>query len=263
MTASALYTGLVTHRRARPVAHALRYRVFMLLLDLDEAPALARGLRWFGFDRRGLLSFRQADHGEGTPGGLRGWVDTQLRAGGIEAGGAIRVLCMPRVLGFAFNPLTVFFCYAVDGKIAATLYEVNNTFGQRHAYLLPAHGRQDMIAQECDKDFHVSPFMDMAMRYRFRICPPHEDVSIGIQVLDDRGVVLAASFSGARHALTDRAMLREVLAMPLQGAKVLGGIHWEALKLWLKGLKLRPAPPLPSSLVSLPKLPPSKAVLAP
>ena len=251
MTASALFTGLVTHRRVRPVPHALRYRVFMLLLDLDEAPALGAALRLFGYDRPALLAFRSKDHGEG--GALRPWIETHLAAAGLPAGGAIRVLCMPRVLGFAFNPLTVFFCYAPDGKLHATIYEVNNTFGQRHAYLLPVDARQDLVVQECEKAFHVSPFMDMAMRYRFRIVPPTEDVSVGIQVLDAEGLVLAAAFSGDRAKLTDRMILREVLRMPVQGAKVLGGIHWEALKLWLKGLKLRPEPPMPSIPVSMPK----------
>jgi DUF1365 family protein len=260
MTASALYTGLVSHRRTRPAVHALRYRVFMMLLDLDEAPALNRRLRLFRFDRRGVLSFHQRDHGDGTKGGLRGWVETQLQAAGMPTGGAIGVFCMPRVFGYAFNPLTVFFCHGLDGKLLATIYEVNNTFGQRHAYVLPAGGRQDLVAQECEKAFHVSPFMDMDLRYRFRIIPPHEEVSIGIQVLDAHGIILAASFSGDRQPLTDRAMLREILAMPLQGAKVLGGIHWEAAKLWLKGVKLRPAPPLPARPVSIPLSPTTTTV---
>jgi DUF1365 family protein len=251
VTASALYTGLVTHRRSRPVAHALRYRVFMLLLDLDEAAMLTRLLWCFGVDRRRLTGFRQSDHGAGAAAGLRDWVATHLRAGGLPAGGAIRILCMPRVLGYAFNPLTVFFCYAPGGALQAVLYEVNNTFGQRHGYLLPVAGRTDLVQQECAKAFHVSPFLDMALRYRFRILPPGEDVSIGIQVLDEQGIILSASFSGVRRALTDRALLGAVLGMPMQGAKVLAGIHWEALKLWMKGMKLRPEPPPPATDVTL------------
>jgi DUF1365 family protein len=251
MTASALYMGVVTHRRVRPVLHSLRYRVFMLLLDLDEAPALTRGLRFFGVDRRRLAAFRQRDHGAGAAAGLRDWVEGYLHQAGLPAGGAIRVLCMPRVLGFAFNPLTVCFCYAPAGNLQAVLYEVNNTFGQRHGYLLPVEGRGDLVQQDCAKAFHVSPFLDMALRYRFRIVPPGEDVSVGIQVVDEKGVVLAASFSGARRALTDRAVLGAVLAMPLQGAAVLLGIHWEALKLWLKGMRLRPEPPMPAVAVTV------------
>jgi DUF1365 family protein len=260
---SAFYTGRVTHRRTRPVAHALRYRVFMLLLDLDEAPALERRLRLFG--RRRLLAFREADHGDGAAGGLRGWVERHLAAAGLAAGGAIRVLCMPRVLGHAFNPLTVYFCHAPGGGLQALIYEVNNTFGQRHAYLLPAGGAAGagagVIAQECGKDFHVSPFMDMDLRYRFRVTPPGESVGIGIQVVDDAGLLLAASFHGARLALTDRAILGQVLRMPVQGAKILLGIHWEALKLWTKGVRLRPSPAMPASCMSLPV--PAPPVLAP
>jgi DUF1365 family protein len=247
MTETALYTGLVTHRRTRPVPHALRYRLFMLLLDLDEAPALRR--RLFRFDAPGILSFHQKDHGDGT-GDLRAWVSTHLREAGYQSAGAIRILCMPRVLGFAFNPLTVYFCHAPDGKLQATIYEVNNTFGSRHAYVLPANGRH-LIAQECAKDFHVSPFLDMALRYRFRIIPPSQDVAIGIHALDERGIILTASFSGTRAPLTDRALLRALLSMPMQGAGVLAGIHWEALKLFMKGVKLRPQPPAPVSPVSI------------
>jgi DUF1365 family protein len=251
MSASALYTGLVTHRRSRPVAHKLRYRVFMLLLDLDEAALLTRGLRLFGVDRRRLTGFRQSDHGAGGVAGLRDWVETHLRKAGLPTGGAIRILCMPRVLGYAFNPLTVLFCHAPGGALQAVLYEVNNTFGQRHGYLLPVTGRADLVQQECAKEFHVSPFLDMALRYRFRIVPPGEDVAIGIQVLDEQGVILAASFSGVRQALTDRAILGAVLGMPVQGAMVLAGIHWEALKLWMKGMTLRPEPKLPATDVTI------------
>jgi DUF1365 family protein len=251
MTASALYTGLVTHRRTRPVLHALRYRVFMMLLDLDEGPVLRKTMRLFRFDAPGLLSFRQRDHGDGG-GHLRPWAESQLREAGYPDCGAIRILCMPRVMGFAFNPLTVFFCYAPAGKLQAIIYEVNNTFGQRHAYVLPANGNE-LIAQECGKDFHVSPFLDMALIYRFRIIPPNEDVSVGIQALDGLGIILAASFAGARQKLTDRAILRAVASMPIQGAGVLAGIHWEAFKLWLKGVKLRPEPPKPASPVTIQK----------
>lgn len=256
MTQSALYHGWVTHDRRRPVAHALQYRIFMLLLDLDEAPFLARGLRWFGFDCAGMVSFFQRDHGDGTPRGLRVWIDAQLAAAGLQAGGAVRVLCMPRVFGHAFNPLTVFFCFAPDGKLQAMLYEVNNTFGQRHSYLLPVLDGGDLddgvpVRQSCAKMFHVSPFMAMDLRYRFRVALPGPRVGVFIAASDADGVVLAASFTGRRQALNDTALLRAAMRMPWLGLSVLFGIHWEALKLWLKGLKLRPAPPAPQGAVTI------------
>jgi DUF1365 family protein len=251
MSASALYHGVVTHHRRREVAHALRYRIFLLALDLDEVPSLARRLRWFGFDQRALLSFWQRDHGDGTKRGLRAWIDVQLAAAGLTGGGPVTVLCMPRVFGHAFNPLTLFFCHAPDGILQAILYEVNNTFGQRHAYLLPVHGDAAQIRQSCGKMFHVSPFMDMDVSYQFRVSLPAGRIGVFITASDNAGVVLAAGFTGRRQALTDAALLRAVFGMPLQGAKVVFGIHWEAMKLWVKGMKLRPAPPRPGTSVTI------------
>jgi DUF1365 family protein len=248
---SALYHGTVSHHRARPVRHALRYRIFLLLLELDEAAALGRKLRWFGYDRAGLASFWQRDHGDGSAGGLRGWIDTQLTAAGLEPGGPVAVLCMPRVLGHAFNPLTVFFCRAPGGALQAILYEVNNTFGQRHAYLLPVRDSSCVVRHGCAKMFHVSPFLAMDLYYRFRVALPAARAGVFITASDDAGPVLAACFTGHRQALSDAALLRSVILMPWLGAKVLLGIHWEALKLWVKGLKLQPAPPAPSRPVTI------------
>lgn len=236
---SALYHGIVTHRRFRPVEHALRYRIFMLLLDLDEAGKLPRLL---GVDRPGLMSFYQKDHGDGSKSGLRAWLQEHLAEAGLSAPGKIQVLCMPRVLGHVFNPLTVYFCHDAAGALQALVYEVNNTFGGRHAYVLPAHGTPDRVAHGCAKTFHVSPFMDMDLRYRFRIRPPAATVSITIHADDAQGIMLTAGFAGRRNTLTRTAIAGAALRTPWLGLKVLGGIHWEALKLWLKGLKLRPAP---------------------
>jgi DUF1365 family protein len=233
------------------VVHALRYRIFLLLLDLDEAAALGRRLRWFGFDRPGLASFWQKDHGAGSVAGLREWINAQLAKAALPVGGAVRMLCMPRVLGHAFNPLTVIFSFAPGGALQALIYEVNNTFGQRHSYVLPVHGPQTPVRQNCAKMFHVSPFMAMDLRYRFRVAVPGERCGVFITASDDDGPLLSAAFTGRRQALTDTALARAVLRMPFLGAKVLVGIHWEATKLWLKGLKLRPAPPRPAASVTI------------
>jgi DUF1365 family protein len=251
MTEAALYHGVVTHHRHRQVAHTLRYRIFLLLLDLDTAPALVRRSRWFRFDRAGLLSFHQRDHGDGSAGGLRAWIDAQQTAAGLATGGAVQVLCMPRVLGLAFNPLTLFFCHAPDGTLQAMLYEVNNTFGQRHSYFLPVQDGHAPVRQSCGKMFHVSPFMDMDLQYSFRVSQPGTRIGVFITASDQAGPVLAASFTGKREAASDAAVLRAVLRMPLLGLKVVGGIHWEAWKLWLKGLKLRPASRRPATAVTI------------
>lgn len=247
MIGCALYHGAVTHARLRPITHRLRYDIFMMLLDLDALPALAQRLRWFSHDRFNLFAFYEADHGAGEAGGLRRWIDGQLRAAGLGGdGGAIRVLCMPRILGHAFNPISVFFCHRRDDTLAAILYEVNNTFGERHSYLMPVHQASGAIRQACDKRFYVSPFMPMDLKYRFRVSLPGARVSLAITASGPDGPMIATAFGGAHAEITDHALMRVFLRMPLLGAKVLGAIHWEAAQLWWRGLKLqkRPKPPV-------------------
>ena len=188
--------------------------------------------------------------GERESCGLKAWAERQLAAAGIEGGGPIRLLCFPRVLGFVFNPLCVWFCHRRDGTLAAIIHEVSNTFGQRHAYLIPAAlGADGLVRQRCDKRFYVSPFMDMETAYHFRIRPPMgeagEPLAVSIRQTDAGGPVLHASLTVRRVELTDGAILRAWARHPLMTAKVVAGIHWEALHLWRKGMAIRPRPPAP------------------
>lgn len=245
---SALYAGKVMHQRLRPRRHRLSYRMFYLLLDLDEIDSLAAGLRLFSHNRFNLFGFFDRDHGDGAARPLKAYVERQLKAAGIEPdGGPIRLLAMPRMLGYVFNPLSVYFCHRRQGDLAAILYEVNNTFGQRHSYLIPVEGNEQegRIEQHCAKRFYVSPFMGMGLRYRFRVAPPGDGVSLHITGSDDQGALIIATFAGKRRPLTDAALARALLAYPLLTLKVIVGIHWEALLLWMKGMRLqaRPAPP--------------------
>ncbi len=248
--ASGLYLGQVGHSRTRPAKHSLRYGVFMLLLDLDETPALAKTLRWFSLGRFNLTSFDARDYGDGSLEPLRRQVERRLDAAGLSIdGGPIRLLCLPRVLGYVFNPISVYFCYRQDGALRAILYEVSSTFGERHSYLIPAEaGADGDIRQSVEKRLHVSPFMDMDLRYAFRVTPPAERVRIAIDVSDGDGTILNASFVGARRDLTDAQLLRAWAAHPLLTLKVIAAIHWEAVKILMKGVRLRsgtPAPPYP------------------
>lgn len=256
MTASALFRGEVVHSRLRPRKHRLRYGVFQLLLNLDELSSLDGRLRTFSVGRFNLLSFHEADHLDGGPEPLRARVEAQLTAAGIELqGGAIRLLCMPRVLGHGFNPLSVFFCHRRDGGLAAILYEVHNTFGERHLYLLPvddADSQATRVSQTCAKRFFVSPFMPMNLTYRFQVVRPGEHVAVRIEVSDDEGPLLLTSFHGTGEALSDRALLRAWLGAPLLSLKVLGAIHWQALWIWLKGVALHPRRPVAGMGVSGP-----------
>ena len=251
--ASGLYAGLVVHQRLRPRRHRLRYRIFQVLLDLDELPALDRSLRGFGHNRAALVGFHDRDHGPGEDRPLRPHVEAQLaRAGIVPDGGRILILCMPRVLGQAFNPLTLYFCYRRAGALAAILYEVNNTFGQRHSYLIPVEAAADgIVRQACDKGFYVSPLQHMAMRYDFTVRPPAEDLFVAIRSSDAEGPMLHAAFTARRSDLTDAAILRAVLGAPLLMLKVVAAIHWEALRTWLKGARFHGRPPLPEEAVTV------------
>jgi len=247
---SALYAGTVMHQRYKPRRHALRYRLCWMLFDLDDFPSR---LRLFSHNRFNLISFHDRDHLDGSVGHLREQVEAAIAAAGLQPdGGAIRLLCMPRVLGHAFNPITVFFCYRSDGALTAMLYEVHNTFGDRHSYLIPVEDpAAKTIRQGCDKAFFVSPFMRMAMTYAFRVVPPAETAAVVVHGDDAEGRVITASFVGRRTELSDAALAAIVLRHGMLSLKVLGAIHWEAAKLWLKGLRLQPRPAPPDSPVTV------------
>ena len=171
MTQSAIYVGSVMHRRLRPRPHRFRYRAFWLLLDLDELDHLSASLRWFSYNRRNLFSLFDTDHGDGTATPLRRQAEAQLASAGIALpGGRIALLCMPRTLGYSFNPLSIYFCYDADGRLSALIHQVHNTFGERHSYVLAVEGAQQTQHQRCRKKFYVSPFLDMDLTYDFRIC---------------------------------------------------------------------------------------------
>lgn len=243
---SALYVGQVMHQRLRPRRHHLRYRLYHLLIDIDELPRLHQDLRFFSVDRFNLFSFHARDHGDGTGAPLRPQIDARLRAAGLPTGGAIRLLTLPRLLGHVFNPLSVWFCHAPDGALSALIYEVNNTFGQRHSYLIPVGDpAATTIEQQIDKRLHVSPFNGMDMEYRFRVAPPADAVSVGVNVHDAEGALLLTRLDGRRRALSDAALLRVFFSHPLLTLKVVAAIHWEALRLWLKRVPVHALPPAP------------------
>lgn len=244
---SALYVGEVTHRRVRPRHHRLRYNVFWMLLDLDELDALDGKLRLFSTKRRTLTRFLERDHGDGSDTPLRKQVEGHLGRAGIDLdGGAIRLFCMPRVFGYGFNPLSIYFCYRRNGSLAALLYEVTNTFRERHSYLIPVAPGGGPIIQRCDKRFYVSPFMNMMMNYDFRVVPPSARISVTIRTSDAEGLALVAALSARRRPLTDAGLFRLLLSMPFLTVKVVAAIHWHAVILWWKGISLKRRPPKPT-----------------
>ena len=222
------------HRRVRPRHHRFKYRVFAMLIDLDELPSVNSGLRLFRWNRPGMFSFYDCDHGDGRP--LDVWLNDMLASSGIAANGPRRVLCYPRILGYVFNPLSVWFCHDAADVLKAVIYEVHNTYEERHAYVFAADGAPP-VRHACAKDFYVSPFLSGNCQYHFRIHPPDEKVAVTIHEEEDGAPVLSASFSGKRRALTDRALFSMLLAYPLMTVKVVAAIHYEAVRLMLKGVR--------------------------
>jgi DUF1365 family protein len=241
-----LYTGAVMHRRLHPRRHRFRYRAFWLLLDLDELKGLSTGLRWFSYNRRNVFSLYDRDHGDGSATPLRTQVALRLRDAGVELeGGRVELLCMPRTLGYCFNPLSIFFCYRADGSLAALIYQVHNTFSERHSYVIPVARNDGSLRQRCRKLLYVSPFLDMDLRYDFRIEGPGERLVVGICASSATQPMLSAVLSGDRQPLNDRTLRRVFVSIPAVTLKVIAAIHWEALRLWTKriGLRRRPPPP--------------------
>jgi DUF1365 family protein len=242
--AATLYFGEVMHARLKPIGHRFSYRVMNLLIDLDLIEAADRLSPLFAVNRAALYSFHEADHGDRDGSSLRAYVQRCAADRGIDlTGGRVTLLCYPRLLGYTFNPLSVYFCHRADGTLALMIYEVRNTFGDIHPYVIPVRPEEISpagIRQEQDKLFYVSPFIGMTMRYHFRISPPGADVKLRILETDRDGPLLAATFTGRRRALTSAALLQSFAALPFLTFKIFAAIHWQALRLWLKGARLVP-----------------------
>lgn len=240
---SALYRGKVRHTRLEPFRHSFEYRVFYGLFDIDELTELDRRLRVFSVGRFNLFSLDPDDHGaaDGTP--LRVWAESVLEDAGIDLrGGAIYLLAFPRVLGYGFNPLSVWYCHGPEGELVAVIHEVRNTFGDRHAYVVPVGA--EGIQHRFDKAMHVSPFNGMDQSYEFTVNEPGDRLTVGIDQTDTGGRVLRAGMALTRLPLTDRNLAGLFISHPLLTLKVIGSIHWHALLLWLKGAEFhrRPEP---------------------
>jgi uncharacterized protein len=245
---ASLYVGKTRHVRLGPRAHRFSYCLFQLLIDVDR---IEEGLRSSRLFRWGLFSFAERDHGARDGSLLRTWVEARLAEADLAVTAhRIRLLAFPRMLGFVFNPISIFFIEDADGRLEAVIYEVNNTFGQTHAYVAAAAGAP-CERQEADKKLYVSPFFGVDGAYRFLVTPPARTFNLVIaKSIDDRPDFIA-TLSAERRDLTDAALLGLFFTMPLMTLGVVAAIHWQALRLWLKGAPFGARPPGPRAGMSV------------
>ncbi|MGI9529709.1 MAG: DUF1365 domain-containing protein [Acidimicrobiia bacterium] len=251
MTTSAIYESVVRHRRFQPMGHQMRYGVYSVLLDLDEIDGIARVNPIFSRNRWNLVSFHDEDHGPRDGSSLRTWFEDKALSAGVDlTDGSVQLLVFPRILGYTFNPITVWFGRDSDADLRVVMYEVHNTFGHAHSHMaiVPKGVADDALPRHgFDKTLHVSPFFDQIGSYRVTLTPPGDDYRIVIEYLDEDGAkLLTASQDGQRVELTAISLLRQFFTKPLLTMKVMVGIHVEALKIWRKGAKYRPVPEPPA-----------------
>jgi len=238
MISSSIYNGNVIHKRFKPKKHFFKYKVFSLFLDLSELKELHNNLNFFSLNKFNLISFYEKDHGERDGSSLLDWVKNNLKSNSISIDNIkVKLLCYPRILGYVFNPLSIFFVYDNDENLISILYEVKNTFGEQHTYVFKIEGENKLIQNNCSKKFHVSPFIEMDCNYFFRILNPGDKLSVIIDQYDQEGKILFASQDGIRSDLTNKNLMNSYLKHPLMTFKIISAIHFEAFKLWIKGIK--------------------------
>ena len=235
---SFIYNGNVIHKRFKPKEHYFKYKVFSLLLDLDELNIIKKKIKFFSHNKFNIFSFFDKDHGPRDGSSIKEWIKKNLKGIGIiDDKIQIKLLCYPRIFGYVFNPLSVFFIYNQSSELISILYEVKNTFGEQHTYIFKANDNK-IITNKCNKKFYVSPFIEMDCEYNFRVLRPSNTISVIIDQKDKNGKLLFASQDGIAQELNEKNLLFSFISHPLMTFKIIAAIHYEALKLWIKGIKL-------------------------
>ena len=235
---SCIYSGFITHRRFKPKRHFFTYKTFSLLIDLNEIENLGKKIKFFSYNRFNILSFYDSDHGPRDGSSLVNWVKNTISEAKIDFKiGTIKLLCYPRFFGYVFNPLSIFYCYDENSKLKAILYEVKNTYNEQHTYVFSASSSSNLILHKCYKKFYVSPFMEMETFYNFRLLNPGKILNVFIKQADSKGTLLTACQVGKKIDMTSKNLFFQFLTHPLMSFKVILAIHFEAFRLWIKGVK--------------------------
>ena len=235
---SCIYVGKVIHKRFKPKEHFFKYKVFSLFLNLDEIDKVQKEISFFSYNKFNLISFHNKDHGNRDGKSLKEWVVKKLSEVNLKKKICnINLLCYPRIFGYVFNPLSIFFVYGKSSSLIAIMYEVKNTFGEQHTYVFKTNDNIK-IRNRCEKKFYVSPFMDLNSSYNFKISKPNKNLSIIIDQRDSKGKLLFASQDGERVELNAKNLIISYLKHPLMTFKIISAIHFEALRLWLKRIRI-------------------------
>ena len=235
---SKIYSGKVIHTRFKPKKHHFKYKVFNLLIDLDEISEIGKNLNFFSYNKFNLISFYDIDHGNRDGSNVKEWVKKNLIKKNIKFQNIrVEILCYPRIFGYVFNPLSILYVYNENNELISIFYEVKNTFGEQHTYIFETKD-QNLIKNKCNKKFYVSPFIDMECEYNFSVTKPADSISVIINQCDKEGRVLFASQDGKSQDLTIKNLMLNYLKHPLMTFKVIVAIHYEAFKLWFKKVKL-------------------------
>jgi len=235
---SSIYSGTVVHKRFKPKIYSFNYKVFSLLIDLSELDLLDKNLKLFSYNKFNIISFYNIDHGPRDGSSIKNWVINNLQKNDIETNDIqIKLLCYPRIFGYVFNPLSVFYVYDKNADLISILYEVKNTFGEQHTYIFKTKNDHNLIQHVCKKKFYVSPFIEMNCIYFFRLLKPGNKISVIIDLQDQKGKILYASQDGIKTELNNKNLIKSYLKHPLMTFKIILAIHFEAFKLWTKGIK--------------------------
>ena len=223
---SCIYNGQVIHKRFKPKEHFFRYKVFSLLIDLSEIKQIEKSVQLFSYNKFNVLSFYDIDHGPRDGTSLILWVKKNLIKNNINSEKIkIKLLCYPRVWGYVFNPLSVFFVYNKNSNLISILYEVKNTFGEQHTYVFKIDKINKSLEHSCKKKFHVSPFIEMNCLYYFKILKPGNKISVVINQNHEGKKILFASQDGIKKKLNSRNLIISYLSHPLMSFKIIGAIH--------------------------------------
>jgi uncharacterized protein len=237
---SSLYASEVVHVRTQPVRHMLRMKLFYIWLDLDRLADM--NLRLFSYNRFNLFSISDKKWGKRDGSPLAQHIRQRAEAAsGTGSAQSIRMLCLPALFGRVFNPITCYYCFDNNNQLRTMIFEVNNTFGDSHSYVV----RSENLNSANEKRLHVSPFNLVEGFYKFKTPVPHEALHMGVQLFTQGSLTLNTWVNGKHKPLTDFNLIKAFLRMPLLPLQVLFGIHWQAFKLWRKGMKINATPPAP------------------